>query len=72
MNKLTSFIYRCFQTSKVDMKNGSGRWEIVPNQQVTFKKVDWANEDHCGVCDDGYRAKNDDNKACENSKSDEK
>ncbi len=28
-----------------------GRWEIHYDPKVTFQKVDWANEDHCGVCE---------------------
>lgn len=27
-----------------------GRWARCVDPQQTFKKVDWANEDHCGTC----------------------
>lgn len=27
-----------------------GRWTRCVDPQLTFKKVDWANEDHCGTC----------------------
>ncbi len=27
-----------------------GRWARYTNPNLTFKKVDWANEDHCGTC----------------------
>jgi hypothetical protein len=31
-------------------KPSLGRWEIHYDPKLTFQKVDWANEDHCGVC----------------------
>ena len=31
-------------------KPNLGRWEIHYNPTTTFQKVDWANEDNCGVC----------------------
>lgn len=29
-----------------------GRWTLEPSQQKLDRKVDLANEDHCGCCDD--------------------
>jgi hypothetical protein len=30
--------------------SGMGRWSRLTDQAQTFKKVDLANEDHCGTC----------------------
>jgi hypothetical protein len=30
---------------------GAGRWNIQYDPITTFRKVDWANEDHCGSCE---------------------
>ena len=27
-----------------------GRWTIHENHDITFKKADMTNEDHCGIC----------------------
>ena len=32
-------------------QQGIGRWTIHYEPSIVSKKVDWANEDHCGVCE---------------------
>jgi hypothetical protein len=34
-----------------------GRWQIEQNYSVIHQKVDYANEDHCGVCANGFQIK---------------
>ncbi len=33
-----------------------GRWGIHSSQYILHRKIDYANEDHCGVCTNGKRA----------------
>ena len=40
-------------------KPSLGRWEIHYDPKFTFQKVDWANEDHCGVCENSKLPTND-------------
>jgi hypothetical protein len=32
-------------------QQGIGRWTIHYEPSIVAKKVNWANEDHCGVCE---------------------
>lgn len=34
-----------------------GRWQLEHNYIVINQKVDYANEDHCGVCANGFQIK---------------
>ena len=34
-----------------------GRWQLEHNYTVINQKVDYANEDHCGVCANGFQIK---------------
>lgn len=45
-----TFIKNIFPTTYT--KNiALGRWSLVYTQDVIHKRIDWANEDHCGCCD---------------------
>lgn len=41
---------RFFPFQTVHVSALPGRWVRCSNPSLTFKKVDWANEDHCGTC----------------------
>ena len=34
-----------------------GRWHLEQNYTVINQKIDYANEDHCGVCSNGVHIK---------------
>jgi hypothetical protein len=47
MNRIVNFIRRIITA---DGKKVLGRWELEQCNKKINKKVDYANEDHCGPC----------------------
>jgi hypothetical protein len=47
MNIITKFINRMQFSDQVKVL---GRWEITYSKPTMNKKIDLANEDHCGIC----------------------
>jgi hypothetical protein len=47
MKVIVRFIQRIIMQDQIKML---GRWKIIYNRPVINKKIDLANEDHCGVC----------------------
>jgi hypothetical protein len=47
MKKIIKFVERITGSNK---NNLLGRWEITYCKQTLNKRIDLANEDHCGVC----------------------
>ena len=47
MKRVSKFLIQLFpKTSKIPL----GRWTYVKGKKQLDKKIDLANEDHCGVC----------------------
>jgi hypothetical protein len=46
---ILKFISRSSQTVAQPLQD-IGRWTIQYEPSIISKKVNWANEDHCGVC----------------------
>ncbi len=47
---VTNTFKRMITSSSLTKTNNLGRWALVHKHSVVFKKVDLANEDHCGCC----------------------
>lgn len=47
MNTVTKFMHRMRVSDQVKVL---GRWEITYCKPTMNKKIDLANEDHCGIC----------------------
>lgn len=48
-----SEIYKLFYRSILGLEDSNrhlGRWAVLDTESRVSKKIDWANEDHCGCC----------------------
>jgi hypothetical protein len=55
--KLIKTIIRFFTTTAIDKPfSVLGRWQIEYDYKIINRKIDFANDDNCGICED-YRIK---------------
>jgi len=57
LSYIPSIVYSSMQKHFTDRPTLLGRWKIETNDK-TNTKIDFANEDHCGICNDYIMEKN--------------